>query len=283
MVPNEPTMTEEDQEALEGYEKDEGYESVQESIDNTEEVDDPSTVLVPQTDMNALLDKLTELEDTVADLNRRQTGRLAPRIDQLRRTVSRDEAEEFLSSPRPKSEFWSWNPWFFKLLFPGGERVDAHGIKQRLPALIMQFVEWRGAGSEFPNPNNNKHVQRQMLIGRSQLHLEPLITVTEEDMERFDIPATGANRPHDGVSYQAPEGGLQPLYPLEKVIARITTDIELGDVFMTGEHFQAVLQTLYETRWFDQERQQALQIKLAALKPGAEKTGRVEGLEGMGL
>lgn len=229
------------------------------------ELDDTNKPEPEESEITVKASVLEELMDKVSTLESRVNAQKShsPRDESTTgRVMSAEVISAFLTEPRPGSELWDMNPFFWKNVFPGGEAITPHGDKRRLPPLILRFNTWSGPGSEFPNP---AHLNRGISMGRALLHTHELVTVTEADIKEMNLPSS--TRVKLGPENQAGE----PLYPLKKVMAKLLADPECGREYMTGEEFQAQCNAWYTTLAHQKAQDTELKARLATIRKGREK------------
>lgn len=234
-----------------------------EAVLTEDEPQKENIVQLPAAELSRLMDRLDTLEIQVSSGHKH-----SPRDESTSgRRFSENDIDEFLSRTPPIDEFLSFNPFFQKCIWPGNKRRNDHGDLVTVPPLMLGFNMWNGPGSEFKNP---MHPDRPTInVGRFQLHWEPLICVTDKDIEELELdPNTRA------------QGGFadstgEPAYPIKKVILKLIQDPECGTVFMTGEDFQAMCEKWYASARFQEEKDAELRAKLDQLRDGRIKTGNI--------
>ncbi len=240
---------------------------------------DEKMVSMPESQLLALTDRLDNLEKSTAAMTKKMSGGMAQNMDAIRRIVSKRERDTFLNTQRPLTEVFSWNPYAFYNLHPGCEQVSTHGTKKRIPGLVIDgFTQWNGPGSEFPNPHFGRMRRTggpRITMGRKLIHQDRIVTVTKEDIERFNLPpdtlVQAGVTDIDGHSY----------YTVEMIVDILHNRDDLDDPnhMITGAVMQSIVGAMYEADEHRKRSEAHVNSLIANARKDRLKTGHIGALE----
>ena len=231
-------------------------------------------VSVPKAQLDAMAKKQEELERTLAQVQANQVGGLARNQDAVSRIVTRKARDEFLTTTRPATEVFCWNPYAFFALYSGREETDhISGNKKKIPAfLIRNWQPWMGPGSEFPNEhfNQSNRTGPKIYMGRLLLHEHTLAHVTQSDIEEFNLP------PGTRVKAGVEDVHNKPFYTVRKIVDMLMKREDLEIALYTGSTMQTIFAAMYEAHDAEMQHKEKMIQLVADVKSRSRlKTGQL--------